>query len=167
MAVKANTYGSVAGVQLLIGDVVPARTFTASTSPTTAQVESTLDQTAARLNNALRVHGYTAPVTSADPDALDMLVNANNCGAAAQIMAGFFPHMAYNAEGAPVDRLTFYRKVYDEALKIIESDGLSASQPSSSSPIFAGSQQDADGNTKLPIFTRNKFDYPGARSLKE
>ena len=165
MAVDADTYGTEAGVELLIGDVVDGRAFTGSTVPTSTQVEGILDQIAGVINNALEAQGYSAPVVLADnPYAHRMLVRANDHGAAADIIAAFFPHMAFNAEGEPTDRLTYYRQALKDALDTIQRGALSAGL---TRRIFAGSQEDSDGNTKLPLFKRDKFDYPGARTLTE
>ena len=90
MAVGANTYGTVAGVEKLVGDLVASRTFGAGTVPTLAQVEGILDDVASDLNRELESAGYTVPVTSVDATALAFLRASNNYGAAAVVL-GMLP----------------------------------------------------------------------------
>ena len=88
MTVGANTYGAVAGIQRLIGDIVESRTFTTGTVPTLAQVETELDNAAAELNNALDQAGFTVPVNATDyPTARAFLKAANEYGAAAVLLS--------------------------------------------------------------------------------
>lgn len=79
-------YCVIAAIQRL----TPKRTFTASSTPTTTQVESIIDDIAAEIDAALNTRGYTVPVTS--PAAfLTFLGVVNAYGAAALAEAGMFP----------------------------------------------------------------------------
>ena len=74
-------YGSIAGVEELVGDIVLNRTFTSSTTPSTATVQSILDSVEAIINVELKQQGYISPVEATDIDAHALLTWANNCGA--------------------------------------------------------------------------------------
>ncbi len=168
MSVGANTYGSVAGVEKLVGDVVASRTFGTGTVPTLAQVEGILDDVASDLNRELEVEGYTVPVASADATARDFLAAANNYGAAATVL-GMVPATTYNPDDEETgnERAQMYSRHFAHAIKMIREHRLKAGGTSNLSAIYAGASEDDDGNTKLPLFTRDMGDYPGARSLIE
>ncbi|MBC8076957.1 MAG: hypothetical protein H7Y32_12845, partial [Chloroflexales bacterium] len=80
MALNANSYGSVAGVEAYVAHLTAAGVFTVSTRPTLAQVEGFIDQMSARLNAWLAQAGYGIPVTV--PQAVLVLSNFANLGAA-------------------------------------------------------------------------------------
>jgi hypothetical protein len=65
MALNANSYGSVAGVEALVRHIAGAGGFTIATKPTLAEVESFIDQRSAILNAWLGVAGYTIPASNA------------------------------------------------------------------------------------------------------
>ena len=170
MALDSNTYGTVAGVERLIGDIVESRTFSGSTVPSTTQVEAELDNAGYDLNRELDQVGYTVPVVEADyPTAFNFLKAANEYGAAAVLLATI-PAEGYNPEeeidtGAE-DRAKMYNIKFLHALKMIRENKLRAARRIDRlERMFAGSQEDEDGNTKLPIFTRGQDDFPGRRPL--
>ena len=80
-------YGSIAGVQELVGDIVQGRTFTDDTTPSTTTVQSILDSVEAIINVELKQQGYAIPVTSSDDAAHALLIWANDCGAAARTLS--------------------------------------------------------------------------------
>jgi hypothetical protein len=170
MAVDANTYAEHEDVERLIGDIVESRTFTTLTVPTLAQVETELDNAAADLNRELDAAGYTVKVSSTDyPTAYAFLKAANAYGAAAVLLATI-PSYGYNpdeeVEAASESRPATYSRKFEAAKKAIREHRIRAAMRKGRlADVFAGSQEDEDGNEKKPIFTRGMDDYPGRRSL--
>ena len=163
MAVGANTYGTVAGVEKLVGDLVASRTFGAGTVPTLAQVEGILDDVASDLNRELESAGYTVPVTSVDATALAFLRASNNYGAAAVVL-GMLPFGGFNPDAAEdaQNRAEMYQGRLNHALKMVKEQRLKAAMTTQRlANVFAGSQEDEDGNEKLPLFKRDDDFYPG------
>jgi hypothetical protein len=167
MTVGANTYAAVTDIQRLIGDIVESRTFSVSTVPTTAQVESELDNAAADLNRELDQAGYTVKVSLADyPTAYAFLVAANAYGAAAVLLATI-PAYGFNpddeVEAAAESRPTTYSRKFESAKKAIREHRIRAAMRKGRlADVFSGSQEDVDGNEKKPIFTRGMDAYPGS-----
>ena len=55
---------------------------------------------------------------------------------------------------------------FDTLIEDIRANKLAATRTTGKlTRTFAGSQEDKDGNEKLPVFTRKITDYPGARAL--
>lgn len=166
MTVDDNTYGDVAGVQRLIGDIVPNRTFSGSTVPTTTQVEAELDNVAAELNALLDMKGYTAPVVEADyPFAYGTLKAANIYGASGRLL-GTLPSEAYDPDDQIVEGGTPRPQMYERYLNAVKKQILNYQLRAAMSRgrfrhLKAGGAQDADGNEKYPIFKRGDLDYPG------
>lgn len=73
------SYGSVAGVEAYVRHIAGAA-FSASTKPTSTEVQAFLDQRSAILDGWLAQQGYAVPVTQ--PAALLVLANFANAGAA-------------------------------------------------------------------------------------
>ncbi len=172
MAVGTNTYAEHEDVERLIGDIVSGREFDATTVPTLDQVESELDNAAADLNRELDQVGYTVPVVLADwPTAYAFLKAANAYGAAAVLLStvpseGYEPTEEVETPG--VTRAQTYANKFKSALKAIRENRLRAGRRKYRlADTFAGSQEDDQGNVKLPIFKRGEDDYPGRRSLTE
>ena len=165
MAVDANTYGTVARVEARVGDLVSGRTFSVSTTPTLAQVEEVLDDMASRLNMELRANGYTVPVANsgADVEAFAYLRGANSAGAAATVL-NMLPGIALDPDGADENsnRRSGLWAEFKAALKYINSGALPATRgiTGETQKAFAGSQEDADGNIREPIFTRERTSQP-------
>jgi len=170
MTVGANTYAEHEDVERLIGDIVLNRTFDETTVPTLVQVESELDNAAADLNRELDQVGYTVPVVLADyPTTFAFLKAANAYGAAA-VLLSTVPSEGYNpieeVEAPGTTRAEVYSNKFKSALKAIREQRLRAARRKGRlADVVAGSQADADGNEKNPIFTRGMDDYPGRRSL--
>ena len=86
MSVDSNTYGTVVGLERMIGDIVDSRTFSGSTVPTVTEAEAALDAIADVINARLDVAGYTVKVDSTTyPYAYGLLQEANNNGANAVV----------------------------------------------------------------------------------
>ena len=168
MTVGANSYGTVAGIERLIGDIVSSRTFSASTVPTTTQVEAEIDNVAAEINSTLESYDYTAPVASTDTFAYAYLTAANNYGAAARLL-GTIPSVAWLPDGEGEvgnTRAQMYEKYLKDALKRIEEHKLKASMATRRlARMIAGAAEDDDGNTKYPLFRRRMHEYPGSRTM--
>ena len=172
MTILINTYGTVAGIERLIGDIVPSRTFGVSTVPSTTQAEAELDNVAAEINAELDVQGYTVPVDVTNyPTAYAAAKAANEYGAAARLLSTI-PSEAYNPDEEVVDtgesRPQQYEKLLNRFIKRIRGRFLRAGMRQGRlSRVYAGSQADDNGNNKIPLFTRGMDSYPGARSLTE
>lgn len=171
MAVDANTYGSVAGVERLVGDVVASRTFGASTVPTTTQVELLLDDIAAELNSLLDTVGYTAKISSSGfPLAYNYVAAANNYGAAAAVLKTIPGQASIGPEGEELGnaRANMYQARFNDCLERIKKRQLRAGMREGRlANVYTGAQKDDDSNVKLPLFKRGQDDYPGSRSLVE
>lgn len=165
MAVDANTYGTVARVEALVRDIPDGGTFSTSTTPKLAEVEQFLDDVADEINEALRAAGYTVPVASSSPDveANGRLVRVNTFGAAATVV-GMYPPQAFNPDNPDLkNRMDFFEGRLTKLLEDIREGKLSATRTTGKlKRTFSGSQEDKDGNEKLPVFTRDITDYPGA-----
>lgn len=169
MAVGANTYGSVSGVERLVGDIVQDRDFSTSTVPTEAQVELILDDIAADLNRALLASGYSAPISTGDSISRTWITSINNYGAAAQVLVTIpTTAIAPGQEQAAGGRSQYYQTLFDRAISQIEEHKLSASRSRGRlGAIKSGSQSDTDGNRKLPSFKRSLTDFPSNISRTE
>jgi hypothetical protein len=172
MTVGANTYGEIAGLQRLIGDIVANRTFAVGTTPSLVQAETELDNVAAEINAELDVQGYTVPISATDyPTARAAAKAANEYGAAARLLSTI-PSEAYDPAEEVVDtgesRPQQYEKLLNRFLARIKNNRLRAGRRVGRlSRVFAGSQADDDGYEKNPLFTRDQDSYPGSRSLTE
>jgi len=172
MATGANTYGTVAGVERLIGDIVTSRTFGSGTVPTLTQAEAELDNVAAEINAELDVYGYTVPISSANyATAYAAAKAANEYGAAARLL-GTIPAEAYNSdediEGTSPSRSEMYERLLTRFLKRIKEGRLRAGMREGRlSNTYSGSRLDDDSEVKVPFFTRDMDMYPGSRSLTE
>jgi hypothetical protein len=170
MSVGTNTYAGHKDVERLIGDLVESRTFTTGTVPSLAQVETELDNAAADLNRELDQAGFTVPVSETDyATAYQYLKAANTYGAAA-VLLSTLPATVYNpdeeVEQPGETRASTYGNKFKSALKAIRENRLRAGRRVRRlERVFAGSQENEDGEEKLPIFTRGMDDYPGRRSL--
>ena len=166
MAVEANTYAEHEDVERLIGDIVEDRTFTETTVPSLAQVETELDNVAADLNRELDQVGYTVPVDETNyATAYKYLVAANAYGAAA-VLLSTIPAESYDpteeVEGTATTRAQTYANKFKSALKAIRENRLRAGRRVGRlANLAAGSAVDDEGNTKDPIFTRHEDSYPG------
>ncbi len=172
MTVDANTYGTVAGVQRLIGDIVDSRTFSTGTVPTLVQCEAELDNVADDINAALDAMGYTVPVSSANYSAAyGFLAAANDYGAAARLL-GTIPTEAYDPDEQATDmgatRAQMYERYLNRAIKRIWDRNLRAGMRKERfADLKVGASLDTNGETKSPLYRRRMEEYPGARVLPE
>lgn len=170
MAVGANTYGSVEGVEKLVGDLVSGREFGASTVPTETQVESVLDDVAMDINRELEAASFTVPVDSDDyPTAHGFVAALNNYGAAS-IVLSMLPTGAYQPEedfeGGGTSRAEMFSKRYNSGLKKIRESKFKAGRDRERLAFMKfGGRTDSSGDKKLPFFTRTLHEYPGVRDL--
>ena len=180
MAVGANSYGEVARVQAHVGDLVASRTFVNATStgqsasiPSLTQVESWIDDRAARLNAELRAAGFTVPVSSAtDPEAHAWLRAANSAGAAAIALAGL-PADSFAPGVEPTQargRGEYLDSEYTAVIKVIRGEDGNGRFPATRSRsltagLKVGSYQTSTGGDKDPFFTRGQHDFSATRSL--
>lgn len=165
MPLDPNTYGTVARVETYIGDLVNGRIFTTETVPTLAQIETLLDDAAARLNAVLKRYGYNVPVViGTDPEAFTWLRAANSAGAAA-LALNTVPGESLDPETPDPIRIRRQGLWADlnAVLKAIRNNELPATRTVTTlvTKAYAGSQKDADGNDTEPIFSRTLTDYPG------
>ena len=172
MAVGANTYGSVARVSALVGDVVAARTFGAGTVPTVTEVEGILDDIASEINVELEGARYTLETASDlatnQPRVSDFLIALNSWGAAAAVLDTLpLISVAAGLDGAGEGggRRDALNRRYLSGLKRIREKRLNATR--SAIRVKVGSAVDDDGNVKKPIFTREGTTWPGTVSLVE
>ncbi len=171
MALDADTYGTILQVESLVGDLVQGRVFGLTSTPTLTQTEKFLDNTAAELNSALTFHEFTVPVVVGDDKAaFNYLAYGNSCMAAVLVLDAL-PAEAYTEPGEETPaqgRKQSLEKIFRRLLKTIDDEKLPASRTSGGSflaDLFVGSSENADGDTKLPIFTREVTDNPSSRSL--
>ena len=171
MSLDSDTYGTVAKVESLVGDLGQGRVFSLNSQPTLGQVELFLDDAAAELNSALTYSGYTVPVVvGTDKSAFNYLLLGNSCYAAVLVLDAL-PAESYAEPGEEVPaqgRKQSLEKIYRRLLKTMTDEKLPADRVSGGTilgDIKFGSQKDSDGNTKNPIFIRGMTDYPSSRSL--
>lgn len=176
MAVGDFTYGTVARVQALVGDVVAARTFGTGTFPTLVQVEGFLDDVASELHAALADGGWPIQtltnLTTNAPRAVGWLAALNAFGACALVLQSLpYEAQASALPDAPPSRGNWFRKRFEDGLDRIRKGNFLAimglARTNRIDRIFAGSQENADGEIKLPFFSRGMDDDPGSRSLTE
>jgi len=172
MSVDANSYGTVAGVERLIGDIVASRTFASGTVPSLTQCEAEIDDIADVINARLDVMGYTVPVSETDyPHAYGLLKDANENGAAARLL-GTIPVQAYDPDEQMEDmgntRAQMYERFLNQILKQIDERKIRAGMRQRRFyNLKAGAARDDEGVLKKPLYRRRMNEYPGARILPE
>ncbi len=174
MSVGAYTYGTVAKVEALVGDVVASRTFATGTVPALARVEAFLDDTASLMRAALAQGGYAiqtkTALTASAPRAVDWLSLLNVYGACALVLQSL-PYEAQSAAlpDAPPSRGNWFQRRFEDGLERIRKEGFLAvmglTRTGRYDLVFAGSQEDSDGDEKQPFFKRGQDDYAGSRTL--
>ena len=172
MAVGSYSYGTVAGVQQKVGWVVPARTFGASTVPTTIEVENIIDQIAAEIHAKLVDAGYpvntAAAVLVSAPRVSKWLEMLNEAGACAEIVMSFA--IAGDPESSS-NPSSYWKRRYEEGKKMIAGrflNDLGLTRTNAlSSHLVSTSTLDEDGNEKHALFTRKMFEVPGETVFDE
>ena len=165
MAVGANTYGAVTGVQARVGDLVPSRAFSGSTTPTTTQVELFLDDVASEMNALMEGAGYTIPlVAGTNPSAYAWAASANEAGASVMVL-DTHPDVSYDPDNPSpqASRKSSYAAIYKRFLTAISEGTFKADRDTTKLGRFTvGSYLDDDGKKKVPVFTRAMNDFPGS-----
>ena len=171
MAVESTSYGTVVGIQARVGDVVPSRTFSSSTVPTTTQVEGFIDDIASELNAELDNMGYTVPVTEAAfPHTFQYLKMVNEKGASADVMDATGHSTTIGPQGQEVSsgRYQEYRSAVFHAIKKIRKNQLKAARTVGTlGNVKAGARLDSDSNIKKPSFKRGQWRHPNTVPIIE
>lgn len=160
-----DSYGTVEQVENRIGDLVTSRSFTASTTPTEATVSEILDSVANEINATLAGEGFVQPIDGSDyPAVYGWAARANAAGAAAIILNTFHgaplnpdddSSLANRRSGLWAEFNRFIKAIQDRRIVLERVSGTFGR-------VKVGSAQDSSGNTKLPVFKRDMFDYPGS-----
>lgn len=170
MATSSDSYGTSTGIERLIGDIFVSRAITSTTVPTLSQVELSIDDMGSELNRELAASGFQIPVsTSANPIEHRWLESINNYGAAALIL-GSIPMTAISpgSEDAGANRMEMYQSFFNRALTTIRDQRFTAARVRGRlGAVFGGSQQDSEGNRKLPRFKRDDDRTPGTGDFTE
>ena len=168
MAVSVYTYGTVALVHDRVGWVVPGlAAFSASTTPTEAEVEAVLDAIASEIHAILLENGYPADlkttIATNAPRAVGWLERLNVAGACADILSSFA--VAQNAETG-YNPGSYWQKIYDNGKKLVAGNfldrmGLSRTY-ALSGHLVSTSYEDTEGNVKEPFFKKRMWEVPGS-----
>lgn len=132
----------------------PKRTYSATTTPTEAQVIQYIADIAVEIDNVLQSQGYTVPVTAPD-NFVSHLKLLNARGAAAQAEMAMFPDAVNGATPQGAQLLSLYH----DGLKALRSGEIAASLApgESSSPVGSYYTSGADQETYPgPAFTSTK-----------
>ena len=157
-------YGTIAGIQNLISDIVDDGIFTSTTRPSLATAQQMLDAIDAILNVELEQEYYVTPVADVDSNAYKVLAHASNCGAAARVMSTL-PRESYQEPfdgGSGGDRREMLDREFFRTLKRIQDRQLKAPRTVSEAGYLRFKTKDT--TKRNPFFTRDRFDYPGSRS---
>jgi hypothetical protein len=162
MALDANSYGSVAGVLAYVRHMLRSgeTTFTTTSRPTLAEVESFLNQRSAMLNACLAEAGYTVPVGVSYTQARYILDYYANVGAAGD--AELTQRSAGTSAEAENDRENEFLKQFAAACPFIGSTAFSAlgapqTRPSGAIAGVAFGGKTRGGQALRPIFGRTAF----------
>ena len=156
-------YGTVAGIESLIGDSVPGRVYSNTTVPSLDTVTTILDAVDAEINLELKQQGYVTPVDVTNTDVIKHLAYANSCGAAARILSTM-PMQSYTQvdEGdSGGDRRSMLDRELWHCIQRIRRFELVAERTQSNTGKLQVFTQKNGARTRKPTFTRDKFDYQG------
>jgi len=134
----------------------PKRTYSASTTPTTAQVEAHIISIAAQLDTLLQGRGLTTPV-SEPPEFVAHLKQVNAYGAAALAETGQFPE----AQGlASTPHGAWLWSIYNQMIKALKDDPLPVTaqsvDPFSFFTEHEGDEPEEEQAWREPKFRKNK-----------
>jgi len=118
-----------------VQELIPKFSISATSTPTSTQVESLIDKIAVEIDAVLEAQGFTVPVTSPANFVL-WLKNLNALGAAARAMQGMFPSTA-DKDSTPVWQT--FRKDYQEGLEAIRNGDIPAGLGKGADGLNAGS----------------------------
>lgn len=126
-------YAVIAGVQALN----PKRTYGASTTPTTTQVEGFITDIAAELDTVMAGRGLGVPVTT-PAEFLAYVTHLNELGAAALAERAMFPEQS--GAGMTASGTELWRQ-YQAGLKYLRDGKLPVSMSGSAEPFSWGEQR--------------------------
>ena len=176
MTVDTYTYCAVTDVQAFVGDIVPNRVFSGSTSPSVTDVEIACNMAASLIRAKLAEQGYplltNAVLTTTYPLVQSHLKTLNILGACAQILQSV-PGMAIDPSDsdAPNTRANQMKKRFDDGIKQLEGQvvdllGLQRTMRRTAQVTAAQNLDPVTGFHKDPFFYRGMTDIPGSRSLE-
>ena len=176
MALNSYTYGTIARVERIIGDIVDSRKFSELTSPDKFNIEGILDDVASEIHIELAKYGYdvktNASLLTLAPRVQLFLQHMNCIGAAVYILntisvEAFVPQ----DENGSMTRAQRLWATYKRLLGQINTQAFSRLGLTKNSMIteglFVGSYKDKDGNINKPGFKRGGFDFDGTTDLIE
>jgi hypothetical protein len=159
MAIGANSYGSADGVAAYVRGLTAAASFSVSTIPTLAQVESWLDEVSAIANTGMKAAGFTIPLTQADAVlALRGMIN-QYVAQLAELSRGQGRFTSERAQNSSLSPMGTIRK---ELLDFINTnadgwEALGAARAASERNEIGFRDSDEAGDPTFPIFQRNAF----------
>ena len=170
MAIRADSYGSVAEVQAYVTHLLDGKTaFSASTRPTDTQIEKFLDRSSAYVNVALNQHGFSTPITSTSNSTASILLDDWVVNKATMMVELTKRGEGFNErEGS---RASTFDQLAKDAMEFVEENslglqrlGLTLSHKLSDGLKFTAEadqslRPDPDDSTlEQPIFNRGLFD---------
>ena len=160
MTIGANSYGSAAGVAVLVPRYAnTSGAFDGTTRPTLAQVEAEIDMVSALVNSMLATNGFSVPVTQADVLlALGYFVNMET----AAIVEGINGSGRFGPTTKSDGGKGRFALLVDDVKEFIEANAIGwermgATRPYSATAGLGFMETDAAGNDVFPIFQRNAF----------
>lgn len=160
MAIGASSYGTLAGVGVLVPRFSGNGAFAATTRPALASVENWIDQVSAMMNGMLAQEGFAIPV--ADADAVNICLGFVEAEVAAMVNgvngSGRFGPTA-KEKGNKRGR---YAILLDDVKAFIEGNayGLESLGATRTNHVTSGigyRDTDESGNETFPIFQRKGF----------
>lgn len=166
MAVDTNTYGTVERVMDRLGDLFDDGMPSTIDRMDVRQIERHLDDVASEMNSIIEAYGYTAPITTSDEFAYEFARTANVAGACVAVLNSM-PGLAFdpdNPDEAAGNRRAAFQATYNRFIERIKNREIKAAKATGIISRFrVGSATDRKtGLEKKPVFTRDKFDYPGS-----
>ena len=157
-------YATHTDVEEVIPDIPVGGTFETGTTPSAATVDKWVDQVEGQLNSRLKSHGYAAPIDiGTDPDAFDWVkraVVAQTC----VLVLNTKPGLACDPDlpSPQVDRKSGFGHEWLDLLGMINDESFQSTRVvNRAERLSVGSAQNADGETKDPVFSRGMWDFPG------
>ena len=166
MAIRADSYSSIAGIVAVTRHLLDGQTtFNSTTLPTLTEVESFVDEASGHLNTALAGAGFTTPVTNSTAKlALSSWVRWR---------AREYTELTQQRGGFSGEQSGMMSGLYKEANEFVEAGaagwkqiGAAVSRKSSDGLAFTAldthterSDPD-DGDREQPMFRRRQFDAP-------
>lgn len=159
MAIGANSYGSADGVAAYVRSLTGAGSFTTSTVPTLAQVESWLDEVSAIANTGMKAAGFTIPLTQSDAVmSLRGMIN-QYVAQLAELSRGQGRFSSEKAQNSSLSPMGMIRKELLDFISI-NADGweaLGAARSASERNEIGFRDTDEAGDPTAPIFQRKAF----------